>query len=339
MEKVYTSSTKIYALEQIQAYNKQKRLDFNLDCQRGYVWTDAQKQALIDTLVFQERIPEVHAIKEDTSPIFHIADGKQRLSTILSFLNNELAWKKSQADTSFRYLFGKKDKLYFSELPIELQNTILSIEIPFATYKNMTPKGTIKLFRKLNSGSQLSEFQKGIASNAILRTNFSNKLLKHKAISNIFSEKMINKDKTEECLIDLLCFMLAAEENNEITAVSIDSKDIFNYKKSYLKEGLTLTDTNLEEWLNTLSEKSCIIEYYLDIFYQKMPADTCKIRNKVQFIFPVLFAWFYNLDEDEFLNLFSKMSFLKVTDVVGAGANYTRSVMQKWLDYIENNLL
>ena len=113
------SSNTVCHCSQIQTYNQQNRLDFNLDCQRGYVWTDSQKQSLIDTLVFQERIPEIHAIKEDSSPIFHIADGKQRLSTILSYLNNELAWKKSSADISFKYLFGKKDKLYFSELPTE----------------------------------------------------------------------------------------------------------------------------------------------------------------------------------------------------------------------------
>ena len=339
MEKVYTASTKIYALEQIQTYNQQNRLDFNLDCQRGYVWTDSQKQSLIDTLVFQERIPEIHAIKEDSSPIFHIADGKQRLSTILSYLNNELAWKKSSADISFKYLFGKKDKLYFSELPTELQNTILNIEIPFATYKNMTPKGTIKLFRKLNSGSQLSEFQKGIASNAILRTNFSNRLLKHKIVSDIFSEKMTNKDRTEECFIDLLCFMLAAEQNEEITAISIDSKDIFNYNKSYLKDGLTLTNSDLQEWINCLSEKASIIEYYLDMFYREMPNKVYKIKNKIQFIFPILYAWFYDLNENDFLNLFSKISFMKVTDVVGVGANYSRSVMQKWINYIDDNLL
>ena len=53
-----------YDLEQILAFYQTNRIDTNLDCQRGYVWTPEQKQQLIDTLVFRERIPEFHVIKE-----------------------------------------------------------------------------------------------------------------------------------------------------------------------------------------------------------------------------------------------------------------------------------
>lgn len=61
------------------------------------------------------------------------------------------------------YLKKKKDKLKFSELPENFKNMILSTEISLALYQNMTPTSTTKLFRKLNNGTALGEFQKGVS--------------------------------------------------------------------------------------------------------------------------------------------------------------------------------
>ena len=73
-----------YDLEQILSFFKSNRIDTDLDCQRGYVWTSEQKQQLIDTLINRERIPEFHVIKEMEESIYHFADGKQRITTILN---------------------------------------------------------------------------------------------------------------------------------------------------------------------------------------------------------------------------------------------------------------
>ena len=82
-------------LESILLFYQSNRIDTDLDCQRGYVWTSEQKQQLIDTLINRERIPEFHVIKEADEAIFHFADGKQRVTTILNFLSGKLSWEKS----------------------------------------------------------------------------------------------------------------------------------------------------------------------------------------------------------------------------------------------------
>ena len=61
----YTFSTKIFDLDQVLSFYKRNRLDTALDCQRGLVWTEKQKQDMIDTIVRRERIPEFHAIQEE----------------------------------------------------------------------------------------------------------------------------------------------------------------------------------------------------------------------------------------------------------------------------------
>lgn len=40
IQKSYNYYNRSYAIEQIQAYDNSKRIDFNLDCQRGLVWDE-----------------------------------------------------------------------------------------------------------------------------------------------------------------------------------------------------------------------------------------------------------------------------------------------------------
>ena len=166
---IYTNVN--YTLEQILAFYNAKRIDTDLDCQRGYVWQESQKQQLIDTLINRERIPEFHVIKEADEAIFHFADGKQRITTIIKFLTDELKWNKADANPIYHMLFDKKNKLKFSELPENFQNMILNTQISFALYSNMNPALVTKLFRKLNNGTALTEFQKGLAENITVKNS------------------------------------------------------------------------------------------------------------------------------------------------------------------------
>jgi hypothetical protein len=64
---------------------------------------------------------------------------------------------------------------------------ILNTQISLALYSNMTPASTTKLFRKLNSGTTLGEFQKGLAENITIKKDFLNELMDHPVINRIFS--------------------------------------------------------------------------------------------------------------------------------------------------------
>lgn len=60
--------------------------------QRGLVWTLLQKQSLIETILKDIKIPAISVCvleKENGEEIYQIIDGKQRLTTILAFSNNE----------------------------------------------------------------------------------------------------------------------------------------------------------------------------------------------------------------------------------------------------------
>lgn len=317
-----------YDLEQILAFYQTNRIDTNLDCQRGYVWTPEQKQQLIDTLVFRERIPEFHVIKEAEESIFHYADGKQRITTIINFLTDELPWERSQADPTFRELFNKKSKLKFSELPDNFRYMILSTQIPMACYSNMTPASTTKLFRKLNSGTSLGEFQKGLAENISIKQYFLNDLMLHSVIPKIFSKSKIEKGNAEQALIRIMILM-EKFDNGESFECSLRPPDLSKYYLDLEKA------TEAESWayVEKLQHYKGIIKKFLD------QLNTSNInlltRSDYVLLFSVFYAYKDKLSEDGMKILYEELNSTNATAIAGSGADYSSVNIKKFLKYVD----
>lgn len=329
-QSTYTFKNVNYALDQILAFAQAARIDTDLECQRGYVWTSYQKQQLIDTLMNRERIPEFHVIKEDDESIFHYADGKQRITTITKFLNDELAWEKSQAHPMFHELFGKKTKLYFSELPDNFQNMILNTQISLALYSNMTPASTTKLFRKLNSGTALGEFQKGLAEHISVKKYFLDKLMRHPVISKIFSVNQIEGGDAEQALIRLMILMKNLD-NGKPLECDLTPKFLPNYY-------VDLEDVSKEEelaWIHSLEEYQEKIKKYLDWLNTKDTVINLRVRSTYVFTFSVFFAYKENLDEDTLKVLYENLRETSAASIVGSGADYGTTNVKRYLKYIQ----
>lgn len=89
-------------------------IDFNPEYQRGYVWELEDKELLIDSIFKNIDIGKfvfVHLSDEEWTKRgfgYEILDGKQRLSTIIEFYENKLAFKGKYFND-----LSKKDRLFF----------------------------------------------------------------------------------------------------------------------------------------------------------------------------------------------------------------------------------
>lgn len=329
-QSTYTFKNVNYALDQILAFAQAARIDTDLECQRGYVWTSYQKQQLIDTLMNRERIPEFHVIKEDDESIFHYADGKQRITTITKFLTNEIAWEKNQAHPMFHELFGKKVKLYFSELPSNFQNMILNTQISLALYSNMTPTSTTKLFRKLNSGTALGEFQKGLAEHISIKKYFLDKLMLHPVIKKIFTIHQIESGDAEQALIRLMVLMKNFDTGKPLEC-DLRPKFLTNYY-------VDLENASKEEelaWIHGLEEYQKKIKKYLDWLNTKDTVINLKINSTYIFTFSIFFAYKENLEEDTLKVLYENLREISASSIVGSGADYGTTNIKRYLRYIQ----
>ena len=331
----YTYSTKQYALDQIITFYKQNKIDTDLDCQRGLVWTEQQKQDLIDTLIRRERIPEFHVIKEDYEAIFHFADGKQRITTIIDFLTNKLKWLKSKSSDDFSDLFNNRMYLYFKDLPEEWQNAILNNELQFACYKDMDARSTTVLFRKLNSGTSLSAFAKGLASHISIKKYFLDILMRHPICNKIFSESMLNKDDAEQLFVRLYVLMKTYDENNkqhrniDLTPPALE--------KYYLNIE-TATDEEIGKWIKELEKYTNIINQMLDRLntFQDTIDSPLKTSKSFPLLFGIYFTYIYSYNDSDFESLYKYLNKKKASEIVGPGADYSASKINIYMNYVQH---
>lgn len=90
-------------LKQIESYKKDVNLDLEPEFQRGYVWTQQQKEKYVEYILrggthgrdilfnYPSWSKEISPLEKD--PILNrmvIVDGKQRLSAVMDFLNDKL---------------------------------------------------------------------------------------------------------------------------------------------------------------------------------------------------------------------------------------------------------
>jgi len=75
-----------------------KKFDFDvylpsrkMNLQRNFVWTLEQKQSLIESIVIGRPIPNISAIYTNDD-VYQVIDGKQRLSSLISYLKNEFQY-------------------------------------------------------------------------------------------------------------------------------------------------------------------------------------------------------------------------------------------------------
>lgn len=119
-------------------------IDFMPPYQREYVWTDSDKEQLLDSIFmgsdigkFTVRVlDDVEWFERQLS--YEIIDGKQRLMTLLNFYLNRFPYKG----------------FYYNGLSVKDRRTFLDHTISWAEVKNLDKKTTLRLFLLLNRGGR-----------------------------------------------------------------------------------------------------------------------------------------------------------------------------------------
>ena len=123
-----------------------KLLDLTPPYQRRSVWNQEFKDYFVDTLLLNYPAPAIflyEEIDDEGSAKYHVVDGKQRLTTIFEFVNNEFPVSDRAQLSELR---GK----YFSDLDKEIKRSIWSYQFS-VEYLPTDNEGTInKIFDRIN---------------------------------------------------------------------------------------------------------------------------------------------------------------------------------------------
>lgn len=223
-----TKANMPYSAVQLNGMDKKGTIDLNHIVQRGFVWKANQKSAFIESLILGYPFPAIYAkriVNDAGKKVYVFLDGKQRLTTTISFLRDE--WKLATLPP-VTYTKADEDEevtvditgMKFSELPEELQEEICHTNFSIVYFEDITPAEEIELFKRINAGQPLSSKAKALAS-----CNDLSHLLEigeHKLFDDMLSEKK-KENKVQAILVMKAWLML----NESIEDVSFKASDFY----------------------------------------------------------------------------------------------------------------
>lgn len=111
--------TKDYQLDYLKyaLSSKKPTIDIAPSYQRRSRWTDAQRSRLIESLMLNVPVPPIYLFEKDYNE-YEVIDGRQRLESVSTFLNDEFKLKGLE-------YWPELDGLRFSDLPKVLQKGLL----------------------------------------------------------------------------------------------------------------------------------------------------------------------------------------------------------------------
>lgn len=202
---------------------KPSMLNLMPDFQRRLVWNPKQKSELIESILMGIPLPLIY-VKEDERGVYIIVDGKQRLSTLFSFMNNEFALTKLS-------ILKDKNNCCFEDLtPLE-QNKIEDCSLTLHVIKAPTSdRVTFDLFDRVNRGGTRLNNQE--MRNALYQGNAT-------MLINRLAEKKVFIEATENSIPDnhmkdrylVLRFIAFYLWQNGVTK-DVDTNELLAYKSN-----------------------------------------------------------------------------------------------------------
>lgn len=171
-------------------YKESKTLDMDCPVQRaGGQWNNLSMSLLIHSMLTDYIIPNLYFRKEvkDGTSFLSVLDGKQRLSTVFSFIQDE--WSLHAKTPKVVYDGTEYDIALktFSELDEDLKSAILGYRFPAFQLENCTDDEVEETFARLNAGTPLSKIQQARPKMGMKMAEWCNGL-----VSQGFFQKSLN---------------------------------------------------------------------------------------------------------------------------------------------------
>ena len=148
------SETKTLNISWYKENSDDESLKFDPAYQRGEVWCRKGQSELIRSLLEGINIPQIILNENTNDEEYDIMDGKQRLSAIIQFINNE-----------FPVILGE-EKILFYDFNKKLQTNFLNTQIQTVIYKDLPEEHQRDIFERINYGSPLKDGEKIKGSNS-----------------------------------------------------------------------------------------------------------------------------------------------------------------------------
>jgi hypothetical protein len=235
-----------------------RKLNFDLVIQRkDNIWDLPRKSMFIHSILNGFPVPALFATRDEEEAVYHFLDGKQRLTSVFSFLNDDFALHASTPSIDEQAVAG----MTFSQLPEELRERIAQYDMDVVKMENVTPQEMEDMFYRLNNGVPLRKIEtsRAILGSRVLRfvesianmDFFAEKINLSKSarlryvdqelvlqiLSMIYHENAGFSSKELQSLVfELRDMEIQAELRSKIQNASYYLNEAFTKKESFLKK-------------------------------------------------------------------------------------------------------
>ena len=194
-------------------YDAKETLSFDHPIQRQSAqWSNLQQSLLIHSILANFPVPAIDVQKSDAEEAddkgktlykYSVLDGKQRMTTIFSFINGEYALNEETPDAEIEgenySLAGKT----FGELDVDVQQELLRFKFQMFAFEDCTDDMIEEIFFRLNNSTPLTKPQKSKPLMGVENAKFIDSIL----TGSFFSEKC-NFSKLQLRKSDDMCTLL-----------------------------------------------------------------------------------------------------------------------------------
>jgi len=265
-----------WSIKQLKKMAEKGTVRFDHPIQRaGGQWDLLQQSYLIHSAGCSYPIPPVYAEsqieevegQEEKVPVRYILDGKQRLTTLFSFINDEWKLHAMTPEIVVEYQEHEVEGKVFSELSEDVRDMILSRMVTIYTIDGAIAKEEEieDLFFRMNNGKALTQQQKSKAKMGIGWAKKFDELAAHPLVTELaaFSKTQISGDKHVTAIQQAMMMMDESFDYKNVSEKVIaeygttfkDDKDNKEFLFERVKDGIEYLFKAVEEKEKVLLKK------------------------------------------------------------------------------------
>ena len=266
-------------------HDSKETLNFDHPIQRQSAqWTNLQQSLLVHSILANYPVPAVYVEKTDSAETddkgkaiykYSVLDGKQRMTTVFSFINGEYALNE---ETPAAEIEGETYTLAgrtFEELDEDVRQELLRFKFSIFAFEDATDDEIEEIFFRLNNSTPLSKPQKARPLMGTENARFINSIL----TGSFFTEKCnfskLQLRKSDDMCTLLQSMMLLDHKYGGYEYASISADEVMRYSAA-------IKGNYSEEQKDLLLE---IIDYLNEAFDEKE-----KLLKKINVPMVVLMA-------------------------------------------------
>ena len=257
-----------WSIQEMYQKYKSKKLELNPNYQRNVVWGVDKKTSFIESLFMGILIPPIYVVEIPGETIldgntYEIVDGKQRLSTIINFLEGKIKLQKRYLEYYGDIFVDKNfNDIYNDTQYSDYAKTLLSSVLDFYVITANSPEFTkYDIFSRLNRGAEplrVDEIRKAIYRSETLRQIelYVDSIKGQDLYKTIFTKNDIKHYKDFGRFYRSLAFYTQTSiENNDVIGYNSRPRDMINnVLRSIQKKEIVVENDKLQRLLDKTME-------------------------------------------------------------------------------------